>query len=296
MRIERERINVKGESRPREVELKFTIHGPVIYEDPALRRAYALKWVGSEPGTAGYLASLTLNRVQNWDQFLKAMDKWKVPSENLIYADVDGNIGWVAAGMTPIRKGWSGLLPVPGADGRYEWQGFLPVSKMPQKYNPNDHFVATANHNILPPDYKYEFGLRMVQSDKIHANRGSSRTSNKKFSVADFQKLQHDELSLPARELTGILRGVQGAKPEMKQYVEMLTNWDCVLGRDSNSAALFEYWLTKLPAAIFKPKIPVDAWAVVAPRISLLKTIEALKKPDKSGLEITLWSPVMQQC
>ena len=281
MRVERERINVKGESKPREVELKFTIHGPVIYEDPALRRAYSLKWVGSEPGTAGYLASLTLNRVQNWDQFLKAMDRWKVPSENLIYADVDGNIGWVAAGMTPIRKGWSGLLPVPGADGRYEWQGFLPVSKLPQKYNPNDHFVATANHNILPPDYKYELGYEWASPIRFRRIAEVLGTSNKKFSVADFQKLQHDELSLPARELTTILRGVNVAKPELKKFVDLLTGWDCVLGRDSNSAVLFEYWLTKLPAAIFKSKIPVDAWAVVAPRISLLKTIEALKNPDK---------------
>src|SRR5262249_8983124 len=80
MRVEREQIKVKGEARPREVELKFTSHGPVIYEDNKLRRAYALRWVGSEPGTAGYLASLTLNRVQNWKEFLKAMERWKVPS------------------------------------------------------------------------------------------------------------------------------------------------------------------------------------------------------------------------
>ncbi|MFN9954668.1 MAG: penicillin acylase family protein, partial [bacterium] len=104
MRIEREQIRVKGEAQPREVELKFTIHGPVIHEEAGRHRAYALRWVGSEPGTAGYLASLTLNRVQNWPEFLKAMERWKVPSENLIYADVEGNIGWVAAGLTPIRR------------------------------------------------------------------------------------------------------------------------------------------------------------------------------------------------
>ena len=66
----------------------------MIHEDPARHRAWALRWVGSEPGTAGYLASLSLNRARTWPEFLKALERWKVPSENLVYADVDGNIGW----------------------------------------------------------------------------------------------------------------------------------------------------------------------------------------------------------
>jgi len=77
--------------------------------------------------------------------------RWKLPTENLIYADVDGNIGWVAAGLMPIRS-WSGMLPVPGSGG-YEWQGFLPFSELPSSYNPPEGFIATANHNILPPGY-----------------------------------------------------------------------------------------------------------------------------------------------
>ncbi|MFY9570151.1 MAG: penicillin acylase family protein, partial [Blastocatellia bacterium] len=86
MRIERESVKVKGNPSPVEVELRFTRHGPVIYEDPTLHRAYALRWVGSEPGSAGYLASLSLNRAKNWREFLKALERWRVPSENLVYA------------------------------------------------------------------------------------------------------------------------------------------------------------------------------------------------------------------
>src|SRR5262244_179126 len=192
MRVERELIKVKGEAQPREVELKFTTHGPVIYEDRALHRSYALRWVGSEPGTAGYLASLTLNRVQNWNEFLKAMERWKVPSENLVYADVDGNIGWVAAGMAPVRKGWSGLLPVPGAEGKYEWQGFLPVSELPQSFNPSKHFIATANHNILPPDYKQELGYEWANPIRFWRISEVLSSAKGKFDVADFEKLQYD--------------------------------------------------------------------------------------------------------
>jgi penicillin amidase len=284
MRVEREQIKVKGEAQPREVELKFTTHGPVIYEDKMARRAYALRWVGSEPGTAGYLASLTLNRVQNWKEFLNAMERWKVPSENLVYADVDGNIGWVAAGMAPIRKGWSGLLPVPGAAGNYEWQGFLPVSELPQAFNPSKHFIATANHNILPPGYKHELGYEW--SNPIRFRRISEVLSSAKgkFAVVDFEKLQHDEVSLPARELTALLRGAKGFKTELRPFVEMLTGWDCNLGKDSAAAALFEVWLTKLTPAVFKRHVPEAAWRAVAGRISPLKTIDALKDPSSRGL------------
>jgi penicillin amidase len=279
MRVEREQIKVKGEAQPREVELKFTVHGPVIHEDRERHRAYALRWVGSEPGTAGYLASLTLNRVQNWKEFLQAMERWKVPSENLVYADVEGNIGWVAAGMAPMRKGWSGLLPVPGAEGKYEWQGFLPVSALPQKFNPSDHFIATANHNILPPGYKHELGYEWASPIRFRRIAEVLGNARSKFDVADFERLQHDEVSLPARELTAVLREVKGARPELRPYVEMLTAWNCALSKDSAPAALFEVWLTKLSAAVFKPHIPAKAWETVRGRISLLKTIDALKNP-----------------
>jgi penicillin G amidase len=277
MRVKREQIKVKGEAQPREVELKFTSHGPVIYEDNKLRRAYALRWVGSEPGTAGYLASLTLNRVQNWNEFLKAMERWKVPSENLVYADVDGNIGWVAAGMAPIRKGWSGLLPVPGAEGKYEWQGFLPVSELPQAFNPSKHFIATANHNILPPGYKQELGYEWADPIRFWRISEVLGAAKGKFNIADFEKLQHDEVSLPARELTALLREAKGVKPELRPFVEMMTSWNCNLGKDSAAAALFEIWLTKLPSSVFKRHIPEAAWRAVAGRISPLKTIDALK-------------------
>lgn len=279
MRVEREQIKVNGEAQPRQVELKFTVHGPVLYEDKERRRAYALKWVGSEPGTAGYLASLSLNRAQNWPEFLRALERWKVPSENLVYADVDGNIGWVAAGMTPVRKGWSGLLPVPGAAGKYEWQGFRSLPELPQVFNPAQHFIATANHNILPADYKHELGYEWSNPLRFRRIAEVLGKYQIKFTVADFAKLQHDEVSLPARALTAVLKEVQGAPAELQPFVELLTRWDGVLAKDSAAAALFEIWLPKLAPAIFKPHVPTKAWPLIASRIPLLKTIDAVQNP-----------------
>ncbi len=276
MRVERETIKVKGQA-PVTVDLKFTRHGPVLYEDAGKQRAYSLRWVGQEPGTAGYLASLSLNRAQNWQQFYKALARWKVPSENLIYADVDGNIGWVAAGMTPIRKGWNGLLPVPGASGKYEWSGFRALKEMPQAYNPARHYIATANHNIMPPGYKTPLGyewaapFRFQRIDEVIANFQG------KFTIPDFQKLQHDETSLPARALTKILQDVSNVPSDLQPFVALLTHWNGVMDKDSAAAALFAMWGNKLTAAVFKAHVPEKHWSQFAARISLVKTIEALQ-------------------
>jgi penicillin amidase len=197
----------------------------------------------------------------------------------LIYADVDGNIGWVAAGMAPVRKGWSGLLPVPGAAGKYEWQGFLPVSALPQKFNPADHFVATANHNILPPGYKHELGYEWANPTRFLRISEVLGSATGKFTVADFESLQHDDVSLLARQLTAVLREAKGASAQLQPFVEMLTKWDCRLSKDSAAAALFELWLPNLAPAVFKPHVPAKAWPSVGSSRLLGKTIEALRAP-----------------
>ncbi|MFN9743619.1 MAG: penicillin acylase family protein [Acidobacteriota bacterium] len=277
MRIEREQIRVKGEAQPREVELKFTIHGPVIHEEAGRHRAYALRWVGSEPGTAGYLASLTLNRVRNWPEFLKAMERWKVPSENLIYADVEGNIGWVAAGLTPIRRNWSGMIPVPGASGEYEWEGFLPVSELPQSFNPARHYIATANHNILPQGYTKQLGYEWANPIRYQRIDEVLRRPGVKYTVADFERLQHDEMSLPARQLIEVLKASRIEDPELQPYLRLLREWDGQLGRDSGAAALFEIWLTRLPEAVFRRRVSAEQWSQIASRLPIERVIAALK-------------------
>ena len=269
MRAERDRIAVRGEA-PRDVVLRFTRHGAVLHVDPVRRRAYVLRWVGSEPGAAGYLRSLALNQASNWQEFLKGAEGWKVPSENLVYADVDGNIGWVAAGLAPVRRNWNGLLPVPGHEGKYEWDGFLSAAELPQSVSPRSGFIATANHNILPAGYDkvlgYEFSapyrfIRIAEVLREGVRQG------RRFSVADFERLQHDELSVVARAVCGALeravalagRSTGGARagmtPKARQAAAMLGRWNHVVARDSAAAALYEIWLPRLTRAVS------DAWS-----------------------------------
>ena len=294
MEIEREMIVVKGKPAVEaEVELRFTRHGPVIYEDPKLHRAYALRWVGSEPGSAGYLGSLSLDRAKNWQEFLKALERWRVPSENLVYADVDGNIGWQAAGSAPIRQGWSGLLPVPGNNGRYEWNGWLPLSELPRSYNPAKRFIATANHKIIPEGYKHEINFEWAAPFRFQRIEEVLQKGSK-FTIEDFERLQHDETSLPARDLvkllgTGITRsrntpgqllGHIGNIQTIYDGRELLRRWDCVLGKDSAGAALYEVWLQRLQTNFAGQVVPAEAKDLVGAGSLLRTMLRALKNPD----------------
>jgi penicillin amidase len=233
------------------IELRYTVHGPVIHEDRARHRAYALRWVGMEPGTAGYLAGLAVARVGNWREFQAAMERYKVPSENIVYADVDGNIGWQAAGMAPVRTGWSGLFPVPGDSGEYEWSGFRKAADLPSLYNPPAHYIATANHNILPAGYQIPLGYEWSVPFRFERIR-ELLTAGRKFSVADFERVQQDVTSIPARRFQQVVRRWKSAPPAARE----LLAWDCALTTDSRPAALYEMWLTKLSEGVH-PK-PAD--------------------------------------
>ena len=277
MKVERVQIKVKGQPEPAEVELKFTRHGPVIWEDKASHRAVAVRWSGAEPGTAGYLGSLAIDRVRNFDDFVEAMARWKLPSENIVYADVEGNIGWIPAGLMPIRKNWSGLLPVPGHTGKYEWEGFRTIDELPRIQNPSQHYVATANHNIRPENYPHDLGFdwsapyRFQRLEKVLGE-------GKKFTVEDFQRLQHDELSIPARELLDLLKQTpRGGSVRVQQARMLLEAWDAVLSKDSGAAALFEVWFKELAPRFIASQIPEPQRQLVGRNLQLPVLIGLLK-------------------
>ncbi|MFQ5705494.1 MAG: penicillin acylase family protein [Gemmatimonadales bacterium] len=241
---ESDTIYVKGED-PRPVTLQFSRHGPIVYKDIEHNKAYAFKSVLAEAGTAGYLGSLRVDQASNWREYLNAMEHWLVPSENLVYADVDGNIGWQAAGMTPIRCcGWVGRLPVPGS-GRYDWRGFRPTSKLPREFNPARGYIATANHNIMPNGYSPPLGyrwaspVRYLRLDDVLSDSGG-------FTVQDFERLQYDEYSSTAAKAVRALRGWTSSDEKIERAREMLAEWDAVMDRGSAEAALYHAWRAAL--------------------------------------------------
>ena len=284
--IEHQKLKVKGRGE-QDIELRYTMHGPVLYEDRAKNVAYALKWVGAEPGGAGYLAALGLMRAKNWDEFLKGVDKYQVPSENLVYADTSGNIGWVAAGAAPIRKGWSGLLPVPGDSGEFEWDGYLPLSAHPQKYNPKEHYIATANHDILPPDYPNQLSFEWALPFRFERIK-QMLESRKNWDRMDFERLQQDVMSLPARRFQEILkRWSPGEGTPAAAAVKEILSWDGQLRVASNAALLYELWLARLPAALFGRELGAA--------VNLETTLKALESSGGSkALETALAGALAQ--
>jgi len=242
MEVERQLIPVK-DGDPAEAELRFTRHGPVIYEDTEKNVAFAVRAAWLEPGMAPYLGSVDHMRAEDWDGFLAAMNRWGAPGENQVYADVRGNIGWKPAGLVPRRPNWDGLLPVPG-DGRYEWDGFLDADELPVEFNPPRGWVASANEMNLPEGYPHEEKKVGFEWYAPYRYQRIAKVLGEKpgFSLQDSVKLQTDYLSVPACRIIARLQRLRLSDPELERALEMLTGWDCVLHADSAPAALFEVW------------------------------------------------------
>jgi penicillin G amidase len=262
MAVERQLIAVQGSATPQEFAAKFTRHGPVLYEDTARHRAFALRSVGAEPGGAGYLGSLNVMQANNWQEFKAGMPKaWFIPSHSLVYADVGGHIGYLGVARTPIRKAWDGLLPVPGADGQYEWDGFVPYDQLPQSLDTPKHFYNSSNNDVVPkivPGYTLPLGYEYsapYRYDRV----AEVLSQNRKFSIEDMESLQHDVVSLPARVLVPLLKSVTAPPGDTKRGVDMLLGWNMSLDRDSAAAALYEYWVLKMTPKAYAPRVPAGA-------------------------------------
>ena len=242
MRVITETIPVAG-GDDAEVELRFTRHGPVIYEDPEHHTAFAVRPAWLEPGMAPYLGSMDYMRAGDWDEFLAAMNRWGAPPENQLYADPGGTIGWKPAGRTPVRPNWDGTLPVPG-DGRYEWAGFRDMDELPVAVNPARGWWATANEMNLPADFPAQ--EKVISFDWYASSRAQRLAEvldgHRRFSVEDCVHLQSDHVSLPARRIVQRLREVRAEDPATAEALAMLTGWDGELAPDSGPAALFEVW------------------------------------------------------
>ena len=256
MRVERESVAVKGE-KPVEVALKFTRHGPVIFEDRERHRAYAVRAAWLEPGSAPYLASLRIDQASTWAEFVEGCRAFRTPSENLVWADVDGHIGWQAVGISPVRKGWDGLLPVPG-DGRFEWDGFLPPDELPSEADPARGWFASANQDNLPTGYPSRVGFQWSEPFRFR-RIGEVLKSDRRVDLADMTKLQHDELSPPARSLVPLLSTLRPDGEGARRAIERLSTWDHVLDRDSVPAAIYTTWEKAVKLAVWERLVPPEA-------------------------------------
>ncbi|HVT37594.1 MAG TPA: penicillin acylase family protein [Gemmatimonadaceae bacterium] len=276
----RESIPVKGGASA-VVMLKYTRHGPVVYEDTAHHVAYAVRAAWLEPGGAPYLASLRMDQAKTWAEFRDACGFSNIPGENMVWADTRGNIGWQAVGIAPIRKNWSGLVPVPG-DGRYEWAGYLPIKEKPHAANPPSGFIATANNDLTPQGYPHRDAIGWEWADPYRFARISEVLgSGKRLTMMDMTRLQNDYLSIPARSLVPMLANLRASGSAAENARQALVAWDFVLDRNSVPAGIYEAWFRRLRENTIAIAVPASA-RNVARGLSVKKLLDWLVAPDSS--------------
>ena len=243
--VVRDTIRVKG-AAPEIVELKFSRHGPVFYEDTKNNLAYSYRSVDREPGSAGYLGALMIDQVTNCQDFLaETLKRYKAPTENMVCGDKAGNISWMASALSPKRTGgWDGRLPVPG-NGDYEWSGFR--DDLPREYNPERGFIATANHDIHPPGFDPPLFFKNGTFPRFERLTQLLSLGNS-FTVEDFKRMQHDTYWAAAAERQELLRGWTGATPELETARSMVERWDGFYDRPSVAASVFDVWNRRLTA------------------------------------------------
>jgi penicillin amidase len=278
MRVVVDTIPVRDRA-PEVVEYRYTRHGPVVSHHPEAGVAYAVRAAWMEPGGAPYLASLRMDQARSWEEFREACTWSNIPGENMVWAGRDGTIGWQAVGIAPIRRNFSGLVPVPG-DGRFEWDGFLPIQAKPHVVNPPEGFFATANNQLTPPDYQFFEAIGFEWSDPWRWLRAAEVLgSGTRFTLQDMAELQTDELSIPARTLVPLLEPLRGGTPPVEDARRRLMEWDRVLHRESVEAGIFVAWRSAFVDAVNELSVPeaVLPWVRSVP---YRKVVEWLVSPD----------------
>jgi penicillin amidase len=262
--VHREEIAVRGRTEPEIVEVRETRHGPILdsylisVAEPTvvqggITKTYALRSVGLEEG-ARPSTVYRLNVASNFEQFRAALADWSAPGSNFVYADDEGNIGYQANGLHPIRKRGDGTIPVPGWTDEFEWDGYIPFDEMPWSYNPDEGFLVTANNKIHDDSYPYLIGKDFLPP--FRARRITELITERDLHDKDsFARIHMDTVSLPARSIVPQLVSIEPADDRQKQALALLAEWDFDLRADSAAAAVYEVWCCRIAELVLKPRL-----------------------------------------
>ncbi len=243
MTVIHEEISVKGRAEPVKLDVRLTRHGPIM--TPVVSQAQeqlALRWTALEGGQL-FRSVYLLDSARNWEEFRTALRYWQAPSQNFVFADTQGNIGYQMPGNIPIRANGQGLVPVAGWTGEYEWTGYIPFDELPFVYNPPTHFVATANNKVVPDSYPYFISYEW--SEPYRAQRIVELLQAKdKLTLDDFRDIQADTYSIPGAVLTPYILALQPEGWLQERAMKVLQDWDFHAEVKSAGAGIFEvtYW------------------------------------------------------
>ncbi|MGF7161013.1 penicillin amidase [Rhodoligotrophos appendicifer] len=260
--------------------LRFSRHGPVVFDEPSSRRAFAIRSVWFEPGTAPYMASLRTMRAGSLADFTAALDGWGAPSVNQVYADVTGTIARLPAGHVPYRPNWRGLMPVPG-DGRFEWRGRMALHRMAAEVDPLCGFVLSANEMNLPADWDHRTHPVGFEWDERSRSRRIAEVlgQDPPHSLTASCRLQTDVMSLVARRVLPVLRRLH--TEEDRYDLGLLQEWDGKVAAESGPGAFFEIWWTRfLKPMVIARFVPAHLGDLVSPGDNEA-VLEVLEQPGR---------------
>ena len=201
----------------------------------------------------------------------------------MIWADQEGNIGWQAVGIAPIRNRSSGLVPVLG-DGTYDWQGYLPIIEKPNSSNPEKGFIATANQNVTPPSYEHWNAIGYSWSDPYRGDRVNEFLDEKDdLTLEDMKNLQTDVVSLPARTLVPLLEGLLGDSLERK-LSNQLMKWNYELDANSVEAGIYVAWEDEIRKVGHEKFVPKKVQQYL-PQLQLKRILDWIVSPEQSPFE-----------
>ncbi|HET6266491.1 MAG TPA: penicillin acylase family protein [Acidobacteriota bacterium] len=291
MKARHETIQV-SDGPPVDLTVRMTRHGPIIsdrYRDlesvhksigTEFPKPYAIafRWTALE--SAGTFPALwKINLAQNWAGFRAAASQFDVPSQNMIYADVDGNIGYQCPGKIPIRASGDGRYPVPGWTDAYEWTGTIPFNELPNSFNPEKGYIVTANNKVAADTYPYmlshdwDYGFRARRIEELIAG------AKHPLALEEAAAIQGDNRNPNAETLVPVLMQIPISDAHLQQVRNVLNGWDLQDDMDSSAAALFEVFWKHLLAETFHDKLPKDRWPGGGSRMFYVTSVLA-QQPD----------------
>ena len=282
-------IAVKGRA-PEIVEYRISRHGPIFHVDSARNVAYAIRATSSEPGGGGYLGALRLAEVDDCHAFVDALEYYHAPDENMMCGDVEGNIAWVAAGLTPRRsgEGWYGRLPVPGT-GAYGWSGFLGPRDLPHEINPERGWIATANHDIQPAGYHPPIMFKPSRSSRWSRLQQMFEEVEEEggLTADDFEEMQHDKVwPWFEEEDLPLLVGWRADDWDVEWARARLAGWDGRYHRISPAAAVHYHWRRALDGRALERGVPLGERRALA-EAALERAVARLR--ETQGDDRTTW-------
>ena len=257
--------------------VRSTRHGPVLSDVFAKARdaapeghVLALSWTALRDDDLTFQAGVNIAIAGNWTEFLEALRDYHAPQQNIVYADVAGNIGMIAPGRVPIRhpdNAVSGLMPVPGWEGVYDWTGFIPFDELPRRYNPESGKIHTANEKIVGPEYPHF--LTYDWEAPYRARRIAELLDGReKHSVDSFRRLQADSVSLMARDLLPLLADTAATGEAAREALELLIAWDGDMAASRAEPRIFVAWMRELTRLVYADDLAnlfTDYWDLRGP-------------------------------